>query len=53
MNWGKFKDHVSHMCLTGAVVAFWSLMQVVGSLIPFNIMTNILVIKFAEFSKNI
>ena len=27
MNWGQFKDPVSHMCLAGAVVASWSLMQ--------------------------
>ena len=32
MNWAQFKDPVSHMCLAGAVVAFYSLTQeVVGS----------------------
>ena len=27
MNLAQFKDPVSHMCLTGAVVACWSLTQ--------------------------
>ena len=41
MNWRQFKDHVSHMCLAGAVVASWSLMQEVAGSIPFTVMTNI------------
>ena len=28
---GQFKDHVSNMCLAGAVVAFWFLTQKVAS----------------------
>ena len=36
MNWGQFKDHVSHICLAGAVVASWSLTQQVAGLNPFN-----------------
>ena len=31
MNWAQFKDPVSHMCLTGAVVAFWSLTHPAGT----------------------
>ena len=27
MNWGQFKDPVSHICLAGAVVVSWSLTQ--------------------------
>ena len=27
MNWGQFKESVSHLCLVGAVVASWSLTQ--------------------------
>ena len=53
MNWARFKDPVSHMCLSGTVVAFWSLTQEVAGLSPFTTMTNIFVNKFAEFSKNI
>ena len=30
MNWAPFKDPVSHMCLTGAVVTSWSLTQEVA-----------------------
>ena len=37
MNWAQFKDPVSHMCLTGAVVACWSL--------------KFFVTEFAEFSE--
>ena len=35
MNWAQFKDPITHRCLAGAVVAFWSLTQILG-LIPFN-----------------
>ena len=34
MNLTKFKDPVSHMCLTGAVVASWSLTQQVAGSSP-------------------
>ena len=30
MNWAQFKDPVSHVCLDGTVVAFWSLTQEVA-----------------------
>ena len=36
MNWGQFKDSVSHLCLAAAVVASWSLTQEVAGLNPFN-----------------
>ena len=36
MNWAQFKDPVSHMCLAGSVVAFWSLTQEVAGLSPCN-----------------
>ena len=41
MNWRQFKDHVSHMCLTHALVASGSLMQEVAGSSPFTVMTNI------------
>ena len=46
MNWGQFKDPVSHMCLAGAVVASWSLMQEMAGSSLFTVMTNIFVSKF-------
>ena len=36
----QFKDSVSHMCLAGAVVASWSLIQEVADSSPFTVMTN-------------
>ena len=51
MNWAQFKDPVSHMCLAGAVAAFWSLTQEVTGLSPFTVMTNIFVTEFSEFSE--
>ena len=51
MNWAKFKDPVSHMCLSDAVVAPRSLTQVVAGLSPFTVMTDILVTEFSEFSE--
>ena len=51
MNWGQFKDTASHMCLSGVVVASWSLTQELAGLNPFN--ENILATEFAEFSENI
>ena len=41
MNWGQFKDPVSHMCLTGAAVSFWSLTQKVAGSRAFTVITNI------------
>ena len=41
MNWAWFKDSVSHMCLSGAVAASWSLTQEVAGCSPFTVMTNI------------
>ena len=41
MIWSEFKDPVSHMCLAGDVVAFWSLIQEVTGSRPFTVMTNI------------
>ena len=51
MNWAKFKDPLSHMCLSGAVVAPRFLTQVVAGSSPFTVMTNICVTEFAEFSE--
>ena len=48
MNWVQFKDPVSHMCLAGAVVTSWSLMQEVAGSNPFTVMTNIFVTEFSE-----
>ena len=53
MNWPQFTDHVSHTYLAGAVVASWSLTQVVAGSSPFTVMTNIFVSEFSEtFKKN-
>ena len=41
MNRGQFKEHVSHMCLAGAMIASWSLMQEMTGSNPFTVMTNI------------
>ena len=46
MNWTKFQDPVSHMCLAGTVLASWSLTQEVAGSNPFNVMTNILALNF-------
>ena len=51
MDCTQFKDTVSHICLTGTVVASWSLTQEVAGLNPFNVMTNIFVTEFAEFNE--
>ena len=53
MIWNQFKDSVSHMCLTGTVVASWFVTQEVASSNPFTVMTNIFVTEFSEFSENI
>ena len=36
MNWAQFKDPASHICLTGSVVASWSLTQKVAGSSPLN-----------------
>ena len=48
MNWTQFKDPVSHMCLAGAVVVSWYLIQEVEGSSPFTVMTNIFVTDFSE-----
>ena len=47
MNWAGFKDPVSHVCLAGAVVAFWSLTQEVTGSSPFTV-NNFFVTEFSE-----
>ena len=55
MIWAQF----SYMCLTGAVVASWSLTQEVASLssltqeVAVDELNNFFVTEFAEFSENI
>ena len=51
MNWVQFKNRISHMCLTGTVVASWSLAQKVVGSNPFTVMISIFVTDFAEFSE--
>ena len=53
MNWAKFKDPVSHVCLAGTVAASWSLTQEVVGSSPFTVRTNIFVSEFSEFGENI
>ena len=47
MNWGQFKDLVSHMCLAGIVVALWTHTQEVVGSSSLTVMTNIFVSEFA------
>ena len=51
MNWAQFKDSVSRLYLTGAVVASWSLTQEMVGLNPFTVITNIFVTELAELSE--
>ena len=53
VTWARCTDHVSHMCLAGAVVASGSPTQAVVGSSPFTVMTNIFVTEFAHFSANI
>ena len=53
MNWAQFKDNVSYMCLSGTVVACWSLTQEATGSSPFTVIRNIFVTEFSEFSENI
>ena len=46
MNWSQFKDPVCYLCLVGTVVESWSPTQEVAGSNPFNVMTNILALKF-------
>ena len=48
MNWAQFKNPVYHMCLAGAVVASWPLIQEEAGLSPFTVRTNIFVTEFGE-----
>ena len=52
MNWGEFKDPVSHMCLIGSVVTPSFLTQEVAGLNNIFHKKNS-VTEFAEFSENI
>ena len=52
MNLSEFyKDPSSNMSLAGAVVASWSLTQVVVGSSPFTVMTNIFGTEFNKFSE--
>ena len=53
MNWGQFKDPVSHMCLAGAVVASWPLIGEVAGSNPFIVITNIFVTGIFRENSNI
>ena len=46
MNWSRFKDPVSHMCLAGTVVASWFSTQKMAGLNPFTVMRVIFVTEF-------
>ena len=48
MNWGKFVNYVSRMCLGP-----WSLTQEMIGSNSFTVVTNNLVIGFSEFNENI
>ena len=48
MNWAQSKDPLSHMCLAGGVVAYWSLTLQITGLSPFTVMTHIFVTEFSE-----
>ena len=52
MNWTQFKNPVSHMCLAGAVLASWPLIQEEAGSSPFTVMTNIVVTEFSETFRN-
>ena len=49
----QFKDPISHLCLAGAVVTSWSLMQEMADLSPFTVITNVFVAESSDFSENI
>ena len=45
---GQFKYPISYMCVSGAVVASWSLMQEAGGLEPFYCNDKYFVTEFSE-----
>ena len=47
----KGKDPVCHMCIAGAVVGYWSLIQEIVGSNPSTVMTNIFVAEFREFKE--
>ena len=56
MNWVQFKDPVYHMCLTGTLVACWSLTQYVAGFQgfePLYCIDKYSITEFSEFSENI
>ena len=53
MNWVQFIDPVSHMCIAGAVITSWSLIQAVAGSNMLTVITNILVAEFSEINDNI
>ena len=55
MNWVQFKYPVFHKFFAGTMVASWSYTRGgwVAGLNPFNVMRNIFVTEFSEFSENI
>ena len=55
MNWGQIKDHVSHICLAGVVLASWSLaqeMKGLNSFVVIIVITNNFVTEFRKFNEN-
>ena len=48
MNWAKFIDPMSHICLADTVVEFWSLTQEVAGSNLFTVIPNIFVTDFGE-----
>ena len=48
MNRVQYKDTISHMCVTGTVVASWPLTQEVAESSPFTVMKYIFVTEFSE-----
>ena len=51
MNWAQFVDPVSHMCIAGAMVAFWYLTQKMAGSISMSVITNILSLNWANSIK--
>ena len=52
MNWGQFKDPVSHMSLDGVVVQPWSITQEGAVSNTFTVMANILITVLIEFNES-
>ena len=51
MNKAQYKDPIYHICLAGALVASWSLIQEVAGLSLFTVRTNMFVNEFSKFSE--